>query len=288
MRDAVSPGHVLWQTVTALARNLKNTRGTKSGKVFNFAAFLFFFIKKSVILKVMKIEHKKYVWEVDLFDGEAGGLQSAGKFGGKKRSELKDSDFLDPKRRSFPVMSCKDVEDAVSSWGMYKGSMSFDEFKSKLTSRAKELNCEDALPEKWVKAAKTKKEWEKIDKKELDRDSKKEKGEHEKDAIKDDEDKIKKLKKGKPSEKKSVMVHDLKKDEKFDKKDKTATSKKGLPPWLKKDKKEDKKDGKKGDKKDDKKEKGKDDKKLPPWLNKKKSKSTDYSDLYKKVSNKNK
>ena len=63
--------------------------------------------------------------------------------------------------------------------------------------------------------AKTKKQWDKIDKKELKRDSKKEKGEHEKDAVKDDKSKIKKLKKGKPSEKKSVEIHDLKKDEKI-------------------------------------------------------------------------
>ena len=67
-------------------------------------------------------------------------------------------------------------------------------------------------------AQKTKKQWEKIDKKELKRDTKKEKGEHEKDAVKDDKSKIKNLDKGKPSEKKSVEKHDLKKDEKEDKK----------------------------------------------------------------------
>ena len=66
--------------------------------------------------------------------------------------------------------------------------------------------------------AKTKEQYEKIDTKELKRDDKKEKKEHEKDALKDDADKIKKLKKGKPSEKKSVEIHDIKKDEKFDKK----------------------------------------------------------------------
>ena len=66
--------------------------------------------------------------------------------------------------------------------------------------------------------AKTKQQYEKIDTKELKRDDKKEKKEHEKDALKDDADKIKKLKKGKPSEKKSVEIHDIKKDEKFDKK----------------------------------------------------------------------
>ena len=75
---------------------------------------------------------------------------------------------------------------------------------------------------KTTEAAKTKKEWDKIDKKELKRDSKKEKGEHEKDAVKDDKSKIKKLKKGKPSEKKSVEIHDLKKDEKYDKQNKGA------------------------------------------------------------------
>ena len=66
----------------------------------------------------------------------------------------------------------------------------------------------------------------KIDKKELKRDSKKEKGEHEKDAVKDDKSKIKKLQKGKPSEKKSVEVHDLKKDEKYDKERKAGWKKK--------------------------------------------------------------
>jgi len=71
---------------------------------------------------------------------------------------------------------------------------------------------------KYSDEAKTKEEWEKTDTKELKRDTKKEKKEHEKDALKDDADKIKKLKKGKPSEKKSVEIHDIKKDEKFDKK----------------------------------------------------------------------
>ena len=67
-------------------------------------------------------------------------------------------------------------------------------------------------------AAMSKKQYEKIDTKELKRDDKKEKKEHEKDALEDDDSKIKKLKKGKPSEKKSVEVHDIKKDEKYDKK----------------------------------------------------------------------
>ena len=75
---------------------------------------------------------------------------AAERFGGKKRSALKDSDFLDPKRRSFPVMSAQDVKDAVSSWGRYKGSMSFDEFKAKLIRRAKKIGAESALPKSWT------------------------------------------------------------------------------------------------------------------------------------------
>ena len=52
---------------------------------------------------------------------------------------------------SFPVMTCQDVSDAVSAWGRYKGSMTFEEFKSKLTRRAKSIGCEGSLPEKWKK-----------------------------------------------------------------------------------------------------------------------------------------
>ena len=67
------------------------------------------------------------------------------------------------------------------------------------------------------KAAKTKKEWEKIDTKELRRDTKKEKKEHEKDAVSDDQSKIKKLEKGAPSEKKRAEIFYLKRDEQLDK-----------------------------------------------------------------------
>ena len=79
---------------------------------------------------------------------------------------------------------------------------------------------------KTTEAAKTKKQWDKLDKKELKRDTKKEKGKHEKDAVKDDKGKINKLKKGMPSEKKSVEIHDLKKDEKYDKERKAYWKKK--------------------------------------------------------------
>lgn len=65
----------------------------------------------------------------------------------KQRNDMKDSDFLDPERRSFPIKNCEDVKAAVHAWGRYKGSMSFDEFKAKLTRKAHELGC--SLPDKW-------------------------------------------------------------------------------------------------------------------------------------------
>ena len=73
-------------------------------------------------------------------------------------------------------------------------------------------------------SGKTKKEWDKVDKKELKRDTKKEKKEHEKDAIEDDKEKIKKLKKGDPSEKKRSEIKDLEKDKRYDKKDAKSAS----------------------------------------------------------------
>merc|ERR1711964_707850 len=67
-------------------------------------------------------------------------------------------------------------------------------------------------------------EWDKTDKKELKRDTKKEKKEHEKDAIKDDKEKLKRLKKDPPSEKKKRETKDLKKDERYDKRDAKSAS----------------------------------------------------------------
>jgi hypothetical protein len=160
------------------------------------------------------IQAKASAFGVQVDEGMA---LAAERYDGKTRSELEDSAFLDPKRRSFPVVSCKNVRAAVSTWGMYKGSMTFDEFKRKLTARAKKLGCESSLPKTW-KDESSAKDWEKIDTDELKRDDKKEKKEHHKDAVEDDKEKIKKLKKGKPSEKKSVEIHDLKKDIKYDKK----------------------------------------------------------------------
>jgi hypothetical protein len=58
-------------------------------------------------------------------------------FGGKKRSNLKNSDFLFPAKRSFPIATPADVPDAVSNFGRMSGNMPYDEFKRKLVSFVK-------------------------------------------------------------------------------------------------------------------------------------------------------
>lgn len=71
------------------------------------------------------------------------------KYGGKKRSQLKDSDFLFPDTRTFPIVSPQDVHDAISNFGRMKSKMSYSEFIKKLYQKAKSKgkNFVDAIPE---------------------------------------------------------------------------------------------------------------------------------------------
>jgi hypothetical protein len=70
-------------------------------------------------------------------------------FKGKTRSELKDSDFLFPDKRSFPIVSPQDVRDAISNFGRMGGDMSYDVFIKKLYEKAKSKGAEfvAAIPE---------------------------------------------------------------------------------------------------------------------------------------------
>ena len=70
------------------------------------------------------------------------------RYGGKKRSDLKDSDFLFPETRSFPIVTTRDVADAISNFGRMKGDMSYDAFLKKLYEFAKKKGPEfvKALP----------------------------------------------------------------------------------------------------------------------------------------------
>ncbi len=129
----------------------------------------------------------------------------------KKGADKKDSNKKDSDKKSDDK---KSSEKDKSKGGMKDGKSSYPDLDEPNAATTKVLKTKIVQ--------KAGKKWDKIDKKELKRDTKKEKGEHEKDAIKDDESKIKKLKKGAPSEKKSVEIHDIKKDEKLDKKNKKA------------------------------------------------------------------
>lgn len=76
-------------------------------------------------------------------------LAKAETYGGVPRSELGDTDFVITEERKFPIMTAKDVRDAVASWGRYKGDMDFETFKERLTALATQKGLADALPESW-------------------------------------------------------------------------------------------------------------------------------------------
>jgi hypothetical protein len=71
--------------------------------------------------------------------------------GGVDRDKLKPGDYVFPDTKNFPVVTPGDVTDAVSSWGRYKGSESFESFKSKLTALAHRKGPEfvKELPASW-------------------------------------------------------------------------------------------------------------------------------------------
>ena len=58
-------------------------------------------------------------------------------FDGIKRKDLKDSDFLFPDTRSFPIVTPADISDAISNFGRSKLTMSYDTFLKKLYDFAK-------------------------------------------------------------------------------------------------------------------------------------------------------
>jgi hypothetical protein len=69
---------------------------------------------------------------------------------GKTRTQLKDSDFLFPEDRSFPIVSPEDIRNAISNFGRMKKAISYDTFIKKLYKKAKSKGPEfvAAIPEK--------------------------------------------------------------------------------------------------------------------------------------------
>lgn len=86
----------------------------------------------------------------DILNQVQDSLEAAQKtYKGQKRSDLKDTDFLFPETRSFPIVTPNDVPDAISNFGRMKGKMSYDAFLKKLYTMVKRKGPEfvDALPE---------------------------------------------------------------------------------------------------------------------------------------------
>ncbi len=93
--------------------------------------------------------------EVDLIQTEA--YQK--RFGGKKRSDLKDSEFLFPKDKSFPITSPDSIHKALKDYGRSPHGLSYQEFVSKLHRFVKTHHPEWGLkgwPDKTVKEHKLK------------------------------------------------------------------------------------------------------------------------------------
>jgi len=86
----------------------------------------------------------------DILNGMKDYLSEAAQktYKGQKRSDLKDSDFLFPETRSFPIVSPADIPDAISNFGRMKGPMTYDAFLKKLYNMAKRKGPEfvAALP----------------------------------------------------------------------------------------------------------------------------------------------
>jgi len=72
-------------------------------------------------------------------------------FGGIPRERLSNDDFVFSDERKFPIVTTRDVKDAISSWGRYKGKKSFDEFKQLLITlvQSKGKKFYDELPDSW-------------------------------------------------------------------------------------------------------------------------------------------
>lgn len=65
------------------------------------------------------------------------------------RKKLDDADFVDPQGRRFPIASCSDIPDAVSSYGRADPKIPYGQFKTRLTAIAKRKGCEGSLPNDW-------------------------------------------------------------------------------------------------------------------------------------------
>lgn len=103
--------------------------------------------KITIIEDYLKAVHD-YIMYYEEEDSEEDSYASQQKFDGKKRSDLKDSDFLFPSTKSFPIVTPQDVRHAISNFGRMKSDMSYNSFLKKLYNFCKKKGPEfvAALP----------------------------------------------------------------------------------------------------------------------------------------------
>jgi hypothetical protein len=65
------------------------------------------------------------------------------------RSKIENADFVDPDGRRFPIATCADIPDAVSSYGRADPKIPYAKFKARLTAIAKRKGCAASLPDSW-------------------------------------------------------------------------------------------------------------------------------------------
>jgi len=94
----------------------------------------------------------------DAEQGQGGGGMGGGTYAdvttASVRDKIKNEDFVDPDGRRFPIATCADIPDAVSSYGRADPKIPMAKFKARLMAIAKRKGCEGSLPDSWKAGAK--------------------------------------------------------------------------------------------------------------------------------------
>lgn len=117
------------------------------------------FIEASIDIQEYCIEHDEFYNFLDdpAFEEDDYSESAQKYFGGQKRVDLDDSDFLFPENRSFPIVTPQDVPDAISNFGRRSGKMSYNAFLRRLIKflEKKGRKFMSALPSATKKKIKT-------------------------------------------------------------------------------------------------------------------------------------
>lgn len=97
---------------------------------------------------------KEFEVELDLKESKAYLIdnESESAYVSYKERHDPSTTYIDEKRKSFPIRKgheCTDLAAAVNAWGRYKGSMTHDQFVSKVKGLMKKHSC--PVPKAWQK-----------------------------------------------------------------------------------------------------------------------------------------